>query len=259
MSRFQSLLVASLVVGQVLVPSVAFASLRKDSRYSKTTTFSLPANFFLPVTSRPQVSPSPTPVPSTPARTVSPQYNLPVIFTFNPVPTPTAVATPTTVATPIRPLVVPTGISLTTASPEATKAPVKQSVLPQDKKDTIKVYFNSMQAKLSDLIEKLGNLAARMESKVAELQQKNVNTSAIEKALNAAKDKIAKAKADLADAGAKVNDLLVSDDRKKAFDSLKVVVLDVQNNLKVAHELLTEGANQLKNAYQSMNVASANK
>lgn len=253
MSRFQSLLVGSLVIGQLLVPSVAFAASGKYSKNSKTTTFSLPANFFLPIATKPQASPTPAPVPTATTKTSTSQYNLPVIFTFNPVPT------PTTVAASVKPLAMPIGVPLVTASPEATKSPVKQSVLPQEKKDTIKMYFNSMQGKLSDLVEKLGNLAARMESKVAELKDKNVNTTAIEKAITAAKDKIAKAKADLADAAIKVNDLLVSADRKAAFDSLKAVVLDVQENLKVAHELLTEGAGQLKKAYQSMTPASANK
>lgn len=252
MSRFQSLLVGSLVIGQLVATPMVFAASGKDSKYSKTTNFNLPASFFFPATVKPVATPSPTPTATSKSTTT--KYILPVIVTFKPA------TTPSVVATPVKPVPTPMSVILgVSPSPLPTKASVKQSVLPQDKKDTIKVYFNSMQGKLSDLIEKLGNLAARMESKLVELKEKNINTTAIEKALSSAKDKIAQAKADLADAATKVNDLLVSTDRKAAFDSLKVAVLDVQENLKVAHELLTEGANQLKKAYQSMTSASANK
>ncbi len=250
MSRFQSLLVGSLVLGQIAVPSVAFAASGNDYKYTKTTNFSLPANFFFSATTKPVATPSPTPSATT--KSTPTKYILPVIVTFKPVTTPSAVASP------VKPSVQPTPVPSTSASPVATKAPSKQSVLPQDKKDTIKVYFNSMQKKLNDLVEKLGNLAARMDTKVAELKTKGISTDAIEKALNAAKAKIAEAKAALAEAATKVDTLLTSSDRKAAFDSLKVVVLGVQDNLKVAHELLTEGASQLKAAYQSITSASAN-
>lgn len=250
MSRFQSLLVGSLVIGQIVMPSVAFAASGSTYKYTKTTNFSLPGNFFFSATPKPVVTPSPT--PSATAQSAPTKYILPVIVSFKPI------ATPSVVASPLKPTLQPSIVPSSSVSAIPTKASIKQSILPQDKKDTIKVYFNSMQKKLNNLIEKLSNLSARMDTKVAELKAKGISTEAIEKVLNAAKMKIAEAKTDLADAATKIEELLTSSDRKAAFDSLKKVVLAVQGNLKVAHELLTDSANQLKKAYQSITSASAN-
>lgn len=237
MSRFTSLLVGSLLVSQIVLPVAAHASSRESEKESskrttKVSNFTLPTNFFLPVITKPIATPTPAPTPtSTPKSTT--KYILPVIVTFQPVVSPTP-------------------------APIVAKGPVKEIALPQDKKDTIKRFYDSIQGKLSDLNDKLSNLAARMDVRVTELKTKGVNTSEIEKALDAAKAKIALAAIDLTDATSKANVLLDSADRKAAFDALKLAVLDVQDNLKTAHGLLTEAANQLKVAYQTLSATKAN-
>ncbi len=248
MSRFQSLFIGGLVVSQLMLPLTAQASSKESGKETtKVTNFTLPANFFFPTTTKSVATPTPTPSPSSTAKSTT-KYTLPVIVTFKPVVT----------SVPVAPKVTPTATPSATPMVVATKAPVKEVALPQDKKDTIKRFYESMQSKLSDLSDKLSNLAARMDTKVAELKTKGISTIAIEKALTAAKAKIALAKTDLADASSKANALLDSADRKLAFDALKVAVLDVQNNLKTAHELLTEAANQLKTAYQTLPAVKAN-
>lgn len=257
MSRFSSLLVGSLLVSQIVLPVAAHASSRESERessrrVSRVSPIILPTNFFLPVTARPVVTPTPAPSPTnTPKPTT--KYILPVIVTFKPVVTPSPVVTPTATSRST-PVASPTSTPFT----QPTKEPVKEITLPQDKKDTIKRFYDSMYGKLDDLSSKLTNLAARMDARVAELKTKGVSTISIEKALDAAKAKIVLAKTNLADATIKADTLVESADRKAAFDDLKLAILGVQDNLKSAHELLTEAANQLKTAYQTLPAVKAN-
>lgn len=280
MSRLSSFLLGSLMVGQILLPVSVQASDGSHDADDRKVRSAFTFSHFFPVL-------TPTPRPT---RSVVPTVLLPIITTFRPTTAPVApsavsspvsapvpTAVPTVIVPVILPLVtttsspssVPSTSAAPTLSPSVAPLPLpagavmltphqedkKEVVLPQEKKDAVKQFYNSMQDRLNEVIDKLTNLSDRMSVKVTELKNKDIDTSSIEKALTAAQTQIGLAKTGLADADKKANALLNSQDRKAAFDTFKSTILSVQGNLKSAHELLTNAANELKLAYQKISAA----
>lgn len=135
---------------------------------------------------------------------------------------------------------------------EAFKDEAKQRVetmkkkLGEERAKRIEQFFNQMVKKFENAIDRLNNLADRIESRLKKTEDAGNDVSKPRDLLKVARDKITAVETALSDAKAKFADMAKSENPKAAFEKVKELVKGVAQKVKEAHKALVDVITSIK-------------
>ena len=151
---------------------------------------------------------------------------------------------------------------------ENTKISVKQQVqsakeeikqvteeLTQEKLAIIDEAFTGMKEQFATATQRMKDIAAGMTTKVNELTNKGIDTSAVKSLIATAQSKLQNVVVAVAKAQEQLKGFVTALDRQAAFQAFRTTVEAIQENLKSAQTALRDAALKLRAIYQTLNTA----
>lgn len=135
---------------------------------------------------------------------------------------------------------------------EAFKEEAKQRVEAMRKKlgdgraKRVEQFFNNMVRKFENAIDRLNNLADRIDSRLKKTEDAGNDVAKQRDLLKVARDKITAVETALSDAKAKFAEMAKSENPKEAFKKVKELARGVAEKVKEAHRALVEVVTSLK-------------
>lgn len=135
---------------------------------------------------------------------------------------------------------------------EAFKEEAKQRVeamkkkLGEERAKRIEQFFNNMVRKFENAIDRLNNLAERIESRLTKTEDAGNDVAKQRDLLKVARDKITAVETALSDAKAKFAEMAKSENPKEAFKKVKELAHSVAEKVKEAHKALVDVVTSLK-------------
>jgi len=116
------------------------------------------------------------------------------------------------------------------------------------KKEIIRNHFLKMTKRLEAAVNRLNRLITRIESRIAkiELNNKNIDTKAIKKDVQKAKDKLLLTTNKLNEAKIKIDGLLESNTPKEAFTEVRDIIKEIKQYLTDIHGILVKVIGDIK-------------
>ncbi|MBL7036894.1 hypothetical protein ISR94_03625 [Candidatus Microgenomates bacterium] len=129
-----------------------------------------------------------------------------------------------------------------------TKREEVQVKLSASRRERIRSFSGKMVTRIEALIERLGNLIARMEARIVKINEgeSDINTTQAASDIAEAKVLLASASTSLTDMSAAMDSVLESDDPKNAFIEVRTILKDIKADLKEIHRLLVHSIGELK-------------
>ncbi|KKR10347.1 MAG: hypothetical protein UT37_C0003G0046 [Parcubacteria group bacterium GW2011_GWA2_39_18] len=121
----------------------------------------------------------------------------------------------------------------------------KMNVAPK-KMDAIRLHFNNMVRKIQAAINRESKLADRIELRLNKLEAAGKDISALRVKLADARMTIKDAQKYLDDAKAQMENVLKSENIKQAFQSVKALIKNAVDKVKLAHQKLVDIINSIK-------------
>lgn len=135
---------------------------------------------------------------------------------------------------------------------EAFKDEAKQRVeamkkkLGEERAKRIEQFFNNMARKFENAIDRLNNLADRIDSRLKKTEDAGNDVAKQRDLLKVARDKITAVETALSDAKAKFAEMAKSENPKEAFKKVKELIKGVAQKVKEAHRALVDVVISLK-------------